>query len=274
MRSLVFIALIVAARAASNADSWSVTEVNKWVDEQGLETAVSAKIKEGFTKHNVDGTVLLHITEEDVKDDLGIESGIQRKKVMAGIEKLKSANTNHGKMDFWQYRSMNRKQMDGLMFLLSAAPRWAIHNFQNLPPHGQPKPLEGAMGWLEWLVFPNYHIYVNSNEIAGGLPGFLPFIILGNFVAKILKLFGTLVIAQSIKGTLSMLGTELAQEIGAGIFNWIWMNIFWPFVPAVICDMFFYIAIYLVPLALFGFSLIGVLTVFGLFAVAASTKLD
>jgi hypothetical protein len=64
-------------------------------------------------EYGVDGVVLLHITDEDLRDDINVESSILRKKVLNEVHKLveqhgtdaSGALVDKPDQDFWQVRA-------------------------------------------------------------------------------------------------------------------------------------------------------------------------
>ena len=169
--TLLVVATITGGSAAKSVVDWDVADVEAWVGEQGWAFA------DGFIdvvrQHEVTGHVLMHIEKADLEDEFGLSSGLDRAKVVAALEKVtEDEKTASGEnwmpppMDFWEYRSMNRKQVDGLTPLLTAAPRFAISNMASLPPNA--KPTNEIGGWFEWLVLPQYYIYLNTDTILGG----------------------------------------------------------------------------------------------------------
>jgi len=123
--------------ASSNANSWAPADVLSWAKQlsTSLKPDTTAKLLSGLEEHGVTGKILLWIEEHDLQEDFGIESSLQRKTVLQAIGEL------HGqgeKMDFWEYRSMNRKQVETITGLLAASPRWAIAAMKDVPEHGQP----------------------------------------------------------------------------------------------------------------------------------------
>jgi len=280
---IAFFALIAASSfvtADTNAGDWPVEKVVEWSASLGLKEDSVKLLKKGVIDNKVDGTVLLHVTEEDLRDDIGIESSLQRKVIMSALAELKGKNQGHKGMNFWQYRSMHRKEMDGLMLLISNAPRVAISKFPTtLPEHGRPaKPLGGGhstlAAWFEWLIIPEYYIYLNAHTIAGGLPGFMPWVILGQLIIKGFTLLA-LAFKKDPAGVMKQVGQTLIGEVCFAVGAWVWMNILWPIVPWFICDLIFYFMIYVAPLIPIVIGLMGLGAVLGIGALAmAAAKID
>ncbi|KAJ3353736.1 polar growth protein [Entophlyctis luteolus] len=71
--------------AAPNSD-WTVEMVAEWVRQKGA----SEDIVKSFVEQEVDGTVLLSLSADDLKNELGVVSfGLRRKLIMA-IEKVRA----------------------------------------------------------------------------------------------------------------------------------------------------------------------------------------
>lgn len=54
---------------------WSTEDVREWVIQKGFD-----KYSESFMASRVDGDLLLQLTEDMLKDDIGMENGILRKR--------------------------------------------------------------------------------------------------------------------------------------------------------------------------------------------------
>jgi len=66
--------------------AWSVDDVSRW-----LQTLALGQYREAFVDASVDGAFLYDLNEEDLKNTLGIEHRLHRKKLMGAITKLKLA---------------------------------------------------------------------------------------------------------------------------------------------------------------------------------------
>ncbi|XP_050500568.1 NAD(+) hydrolase sarm1 isoform X4 [Diabrotica virgifera virgifera] len=63
---------------------WSVEDVEEWVKQIGFpEVAIS------FVESRVDGDLLLQLTEENLRDDIGLTNGIKRKRFTRELQQLK-----------------------------------------------------------------------------------------------------------------------------------------------------------------------------------------
>ena len=63
---------------------WSVEDVVAWVSRAGFQEYSSA-----FNDCGVDGDMLLQLTDEEIKDDIGIHNGILRKRFIRELKELK-----------------------------------------------------------------------------------------------------------------------------------------------------------------------------------------
>uniref|UniRef100_A0A1I7XXR4 SAM domain-containing protein n=1 Tax=Steinernema glaseri TaxID=37863 RepID=A0A1I7XXR4_9BILA len=74
-----------------------------------------------FEKNMVDGDLLLLLTEKDLQNDLGIKSGLLRKRFIRELESLKIAA---------DYSSVDESQLD--QFLMSLSPELSVYTYQML----------------------------------------------------------------------------------------------------------------------------------------------
>ena len=65
----------VPYKLAQQVPSWTSSDVQYWVKKIGFEEYVGQ-----FAKHMVDGDLLLHLTENDLSHDIGMNSALQRKR--------------------------------------------------------------------------------------------------------------------------------------------------------------------------------------------------
>merc|ERR1719147_591330 len=63
---------------------WSVDDVESWVNRVGFQDYAAT-----FRDCGVDGDMLLQLTDQDIKDDIGITNGILRKRFMRELRDLK-----------------------------------------------------------------------------------------------------------------------------------------------------------------------------------------
>ena len=71
---------------ALRVSAWSVTDVSKWLDTLSL-----GQYKESFIDAAVDGEFLYDLDEDDLKNTLGIEHRLHRKKILNCVQRLKMA---------------------------------------------------------------------------------------------------------------------------------------------------------------------------------------
>jgi hypothetical protein len=76
--------------AAVKVESWSINDVSKWLASISLSQYQSA-FKEGA----VDGSFLCELTDDDLKNTLGVEHRLHRKKLLFSIHCLKSYAETH-----------------------------------------------------------------------------------------------------------------------------------------------------------------------------------
>ncbi|XP_041977873.1 NAD(+) hydrolase sarm1 isoform X2 [Aricia agestis] len=63
---------------------WSIEDVREWVKQIGF-----LEYANNFYESRVDGDLLLQITEENLKDDIGLQNGIKRKRFTRELQQLK-----------------------------------------------------------------------------------------------------------------------------------------------------------------------------------------
>lgn len=71
---------------ALRVSAWSVEDVSKWLDTLSL-----GQYKEAFINAAIDGEFLYDLDDEDLKNTLGIEHRLHRKKILGCIQRLKVA---------------------------------------------------------------------------------------------------------------------------------------------------------------------------------------
>ena len=81
-----------------------MVQVQTWAKDQGFDSGALGKMRE----LEVDGDVLLHIEPVDIREDLGVSSGIQAKKLFLRIKALHEHNIPMGvePLSSWQHRAM------------------------------------------------------------------------------------------------------------------------------------------------------------------------
>ena len=63
---------------------WTVEDVSSWVARAGFQDYAGS-----FSELRVDGDMLLHLTETEIRDDIGLANGILRKRFMRDLRELK-----------------------------------------------------------------------------------------------------------------------------------------------------------------------------------------
>ncbi|KAJ3061206.1 hypothetical protein HDU98_002871 [Podochytrium sp. JEL0797] len=81
----------VSIKSASTAsqlpdDSWTPEMVGEWVRQKGA----SEQIVQSFIEQDIDGSVLVTLSGEDLKNELGVISFGLRRKIMAAIDKVRT----------------------------------------------------------------------------------------------------------------------------------------------------------------------------------------
>merc|ERR1719399_490308 len=66
--------------------SWSVDDVGGWLD-----TLALGMYREDFADSAIDGAFLLDLTDDDLRNTLGIEHNLHRKKIMQSIKRLRKS---------------------------------------------------------------------------------------------------------------------------------------------------------------------------------------
>ncbi len=266
---LLLLGLAGASPRPDAVAAWDPDDVAAWIGEQGF--AAGDAFKDACLRNGVSGRVLFFLDADDLEEDLGVSSGLQRKKILAAIDELHGgvgrrygdAGTNVGggggggggttTMNFHEYRALNRQFIDHFTPLVSAAPRVAISMLSKAPGYGQPA---SACGWFVWLVIPEYYLYSNSGTILGGLPGLLPYLVICNLTLKVIAIVKALLSTKQGGGMASaskLVLMPLATELFVGVFAWVYITIFWPFIPWFICDLIYYFNVYVFSL----FTIVG-----------------
>ena len=108
----------------------------------------------------------------------------------------------------------------------------------------------------EWILTPEYYLYINSDTMVGGLPGLVPYAIAAHLGAKVLVVL--LGFRNGLTGAIGALGGAIFGEVMAGCCAWLYMNLLWPLIPWFLCDWAFYFSIYIGPLIQPIASLVGI----------------
>jgi len=202
--------------------------------------------------------------DDDLEKEMGISSSLQRKTILTAINTLKTKGQKEN-MTFWEYRSMNRKEITRIMPMLTTAPRWAITLFDEVPEHGRPKKKLGEgyrpiQAWIEWLLIPEYYIFLHRNDLFGGLPGLVPELLVAALLMKVLKIFKVILVDREspVGHLLALVLGELMKECFTGFFSYFWMKIVYPIIPWFLTDWFFYGTVYVFPVLSFPKTLLDI----------------
>lgn len=95
---------------------WSVEDVREWVKQIGF-----VDYEQNFSNSRVDGDLLLQLNEENLRDDIGIENGIRRRRFKRELENLKKM-TDYSSKDAANICS----------FLQKIAPEFTIYTYSML----------------------------------------------------------------------------------------------------------------------------------------------
>ncbi|KAJ3065280.1 polar growth protein [Podochytrium sp. JEL0797] len=75
----------ISLRSMEPNDEWTVEMVSEWVRQKGASDEVAA----AFVQQEIDGSVLLSLSADDLKNELGVSALGVRRKIMSAIEKLR-----------------------------------------------------------------------------------------------------------------------------------------------------------------------------------------
>ncbi|KAK0420209.1 hypothetical protein QR680_014566 [Steinernema hermaphroditum] len=114
--ALTIIGEEVPYKLSQQVPCWSTSDVQYWVKKIGFGQYAAA-----FERNMVDGDLLLLLTEKDLQNDLGIKSGLLRKRFIRELESLKIAA---------DYSSVDESQLD--QFLMSLSPELSVYTYQML----------------------------------------------------------------------------------------------------------------------------------------------
>jgi len=78
------IAAVVVASPGASVTAWKTGDVSAWLADMEL-----AQHAPAFKAAAIDGTMLLTLTEADLAKELGVSSGLHRKKIMMGVSQLR-----------------------------------------------------------------------------------------------------------------------------------------------------------------------------------------
>ncbi|KAK6744011.1 hypothetical protein RB195_010984 [Necator americanus] len=106
----------VPYKLAQQVPNWTVKDVQYWVKKIGFEDYVDS-----FAKQMVDGDILLHLTEKELERDIGMSSGLHRKRFIRELESLKIAA---------DYSAVDESNLDQL--LMSLSPELSVYTYKML----------------------------------------------------------------------------------------------------------------------------------------------
>lgn len=92
----------LSQREMVNVMKWDVDNVIQW-----LSTIYLAQYEEQFRDASIDGPFLCQLTDDDLKEALGIEHVLHRKKLLLGIRQLKSSIHNKSTPVYAQHDQLN-----------------------------------------------------------------------------------------------------------------------------------------------------------------------
>jgi hypothetical protein len=259
LRRLLFAGCIIGAASAnlsSDVLTWTVSDTQEWAATAGFSNVKGAQA--AIVEHNVNGKILLFVDVADLQDEFGVSSKMEAKMIVEAIRHLQDspeetpaingAYEGEGglRLDFYEYRAMNRKQFYKSACLFGSAPRYAIQLVEtNFAAHALPAE---PIGWIMWIVLPEYWIWQHSDAILGGLPFGIIFVIVGGFFAKVgavlresQKGLGGALLGQLVIGPLVV---EVICAVLAEAYCWT----LWYIVPWFVNDALFWLAMYIAPL--------------------------
>ncbi|CAL2037804.1 unnamed protein product [Caenorhabditis brenneri] len=106
----------VPYKLAQQVPGWTCADVQYWVKKIGFEEYVDK-----FAKQMVDGDLLLQLTELDLQHDVGMVSGLHRKRFLRELQTLKVAA---------DYSSVDESNLDN--FLMGLSPELSVYTYQML----------------------------------------------------------------------------------------------------------------------------------------------
>uniref|UniRef100_A0A8C5MVY6 NAD(+) hydrolase SARM1 n=1 Tax=Leptobrachium leishanense TaxID=445787 RepID=A0A8C5MVY6_9ANUR len=112
-RALQMMGEEVPSRIVRSVPNWKPLEVQNWLKQIGF-----SKYSQGFLDHHIDGDLLLRLSEEDLRDDLGMNSSIIRKRFLRELVELKT---------FANYSTCDRSNLAD--WLCSVDPRFRQYTY-------------------------------------------------------------------------------------------------------------------------------------------------
>ncbi|UMM25180.1 hypothetical protein L5515_005108 [Caenorhabditis briggsae] len=114
--ALTIIGEEVPYKLAQQVPGWTCDDVQYWVKKIGFEEYVDK-----FANQKVDGDLLLQLTETDLRQDVGMVSGLHRKRFLRELQTLKVAA---------DYSSVDESDLD--KFLMGLSPELSVYTYQML----------------------------------------------------------------------------------------------------------------------------------------------
>lgn len=112
-QALRLIGETVPHKLSQQVPLWSIEDVREWVKQIGF-----GEYEHSFFDAKVDGDLLLQLTEENLREDLGIKNGIRRKRFERELQNLKKMA---------DYSSRDTSNINN--FLLSIGPEYSIYTY-------------------------------------------------------------------------------------------------------------------------------------------------
>eukprot|EP00457_Paulinella_chromatophora_P001089 gb/GEZN01001091.1/.p1 GENE.gb/GEZN01001091.1/~~gb/GEZN01001091.1/.p1 ORF type:complete len:1002 (-),score=81.17 gb/GEZN01001091.1/:301-3306(-) len=125
---LAFVSELKQELLPARPESWNDHDVQFWLRINGLQEETRQELAE----LQVDGKLLLKLTDEDLRESLGIMEAAEREKLSGLLQQLRSATGYHAPheiSDFWEYRQLNRFRVAWLGTALFGLPRCSLLYF-------------------------------------------------------------------------------------------------------------------------------------------------
>lgn len=258
------LALALSAGMATALDSnvlkWSVDDVQEWASTAGFSNVGLAQAT--IKTHGINGKILLFVDMDDLKDEFGL-SKFEARAIANAIVGLQDTpeetpvKNGHGdgegglRLDFYEYRAMNRKEFYKIAGALPLAPRYALYDIHaTFDDHALPAE---PIGTVAWVLFPEFWILQHRDAILGGLPVGMSFGIVVGLLTKlgcVAKAF-----SNGEGAILDMILGFFMTEVFVIIFSVIYYYSLWYIVPWFVNDAMFWLQMYIVPVC----TLIGAL---------------
>jgi hypothetical protein len=256
MLGLVIAAFVMPGEAAlhPNVLTWTVSDTQEWAATAGFSDVKEAQ--DAILSHGVTGKILLFVDVSDLQDEFGVESKMEAKMIHDAIAHLQDtpeetpvingANEGEGslRLDFYEYRAMNRQQFYKAAGAFQAAPRFAIYSIHNnFATHALPaEPIDT----VQWIFLPEFWIWKHSDGILGGLPAGMVFFVTFGFFSK-LGAVGKAVKENGAGGILGAIASFFIVEAVLAIFFEIYFHTVWYITPWFFNDAVFWFQMWILP---------------------------